>query len=161
MTSVYLPQSLQLMAKELTMATILVVDDEKPIQDLLRTVLETKGYRVLVAENGSEGLLLHQTDTIDVTIIDMIMPDTDGIEMLSKLTEESPDVKIVAMTGASGDMNFLDVAKQCGVRHVFAKPFDMNELLKAIQEELVREPTVAPALASGSRKKAGSFFGLR
>lgn len=143
------------------MATVLVVDDEKPIQDLLRTVLEANGYRVLVAGNGAEGLLLHQTDTIDVTILDMIMPDTDGVEMLSTLTEESPHVKIVAMTGASGDMNFLDVAKQCGIRHVFEKPFDMKALLKAIQAELACEPTVVAAQASGSRSKIGSFFGLR
>ena len=129
------------------MATILVVDDEKPIQDMLRTVLESNGYRVLIAGNGFEGLLIHRRNTIDVTIMDLIMPDTDGIEMISKLMEMSPDAKIIAMTGASGDMNFLDVAKQCGVRRVVTKPFDLDELLSVVHEELAREssPSTTPA----------------
>lgn len=127
------------------MATILVVDDEQPIQDMLRTVLESNGYRVLIAGNGFEGLLLHQRNRIDVTIMDLIMPDTDGIEMISKLKEESPEAKIIAMTGATGDMNFLDVAKQCGVRRVLAKPFDLNELVSAVHEELARESSPTSA----------------
>jgi two-component system, response regulator, stage 0 sporulation protein F len=140
------------------MATILVVDDEKSIQEFLRTVLEKIGYRVLIAENGFEGLVLHQNNMIDLTIMDMIMPDTDGIEMIAKLKEESPNAKIIAMTGAAGDMNFLDVAKQCGVRHVFEKPFDLDALVAAIHEELAREPSPVPALASRSPKKVASFF---
>jgi two-component system response regulator (stage 0 sporulation protein F) len=90
--------------------------------------------------------------------MDMIMPDTDGIEMIAKLMEVSPDAKIIAMTGAAGDMNFLDVAKQCGVRHVFAKPFDLDALISAIHEELAREPSPAPALVSRPLKKVASFF---
>jgi two-component system response regulator (stage 0 sporulation protein F) len=127
------------------MATVLVVDDERPIQDMLRAALESNGYRVLTAGNGFEGFLLHQQNTIDVTIMDLIMPDTDGIEMISKLMEESPDAKVIAMTGASGDMNFLDVAKQCGVRRVFTKPFDLDELVSAIHEELARESSPSSA----------------
>lgn len=127
------------------MATILVVDDERPIQDLLRTALESSGHRVLTAGNGFEGLLLHRKNTIDVTIMDLIMPDTDGIEMISKLIEESPGARIIAMTGASGDMNFLDVAKQCGARLVFTKPFDVDKLVSAVHETLARESFPASA----------------
>jgi two-component system response regulator (stage 0 sporulation protein F) len=127
------------------MATILVVDDERPIQDLLRAALESIGHNVLTAGSGFEGLLLHQKNKIDVTIMDLIMPDTDGIETISKLKEESPDARIIAMTGASGDMNFLDVAKQCGVRRVFTKPFDVDELVSAVHEALTRESFPASA----------------
>ena len=133
----------KLMEEAETTVTILVVDDEKPVQDLLRTVLEKSGYRVVIAGNVFEGLILHQHNTIDVTIMDLIMPDTDGIEMIAKLMEESSDAKIIAMTGAAGDMNFLDVEKQCGIRHLFEKPFDMGALVSAIQEELAREPSPA------------------
>jgi hypothetical protein len=52
------------------------------------------------------------------------------------------------MTGAAGDMKFLDVAKPCGVRHLFEKPFDTGALVSAIQEELAREPSPASAPAS-------------
>jgi two-component system response regulator (stage 0 sporulation protein F) len=90
--------------------------------------------------------------------MDMIMPDTDGIETISKLMEESADAKIIAMTGAVGDQNFLDVAKQCGVRHMFAKPFDLDAMVSAVHEELARKPSPAPA--SQSRKKVASFFGV-
>ena len=90
------------------------------------------------------------------------MPDTDGIEMITKLLEDFPEAKIIAMTGATGDMNFLDVAKQCGVRHVFEKPFDLDSLVSAIHEELAHELSSVSARAPVSRplKKGASFFGM-
>jgi two-component system response regulator (stage 0 sporulation protein F) len=89
------------------MATILIIDDEASIRNLLKEVLERANHRVLEACDGQE-----------------------GVEYL--------DAKVIAMTGAQGDKNFLDVAKLFGARRVFEKPFDLDKLVQAINEELAK-----------------------
>ena len=118
------------------MATILVIDDEQSIRGLLREVLEKAGHRVFEASDGRHGLTLYQKESIDLVITDILMPGTDGLEATLQLTREYLDVKIIAITGAQGDQNFLDVAKLFGARHTFEKPFDINKLLEAVKEEL-------------------------
>jgi two-component system response regulator (stage 0 sporulation protein F) len=118
------------------MATILVIDDEQSIRGLLKEVLEKVGHRVLEAADGREGLALYQKQPVDLVIMDLLMPDTDGLEATLQLTREYVDAKVIAMTGAQGDHNFLDVAKLFGARRTFEKPFDMNKLVQAVKEEL-------------------------
>ena len=118
------------------MATILIIDDEQSIRDLLREVLQTAGHRVIEARDGREGLGLYQKQPVDLVIMDLLMPDTDGLEATLQLTREYVDAKVIAMTGAQGDRNFLDVAKLFGARRTFEKPFDINKLVEAVKEEL-------------------------
>jgi len=118
------------------MATILIIDDEQSIRDLLREVLEKAGHRVIEARDGREGLTLYSQQPVDLVIMDLLMPDTDGLEATLQLTREYVDAKIIAMTGAQGDRNFLDVAKLFGARRAFEKPFDINKLVQAVKEEL-------------------------
>jgi two-component system response regulator (stage 0 sporulation protein F) len=118
------------------MATILVIDDEQSIRGLLKEVLEKEGYRVLEASDGREGLAMYQKHPADLVIMDLLMPDTDGLEATLQLTREYVDAKVIAMTGAQGDLNFLNVAKLFGARRAFEKPFDINALVNAVKEEL-------------------------
>lgn len=118
------------------MATILVIDDEESIRHLLREVLEKSGYRVLEASDGREGLSTYQKQPVDLVIMDLLMPDTDGLEATLQLTREYVDAKVIAITGAQGDRNFLDVANLFGARRTFQKPFDITKLLQAVKEEL-------------------------
>ncbi|MFO0707743.1 MAG: response regulator [Nitrospira sp.] len=118
------------------MATILVIDDEESIRHLLREVLEKSGYRVLEASDGREGLSAYQKQPVDLVIMDLLMPDTDGLEATLQLTREYVDAKVIAITGAQGDRNFLDVANLFGARRTFQKPFDITKLLQAVKEEL-------------------------
>lgn len=118
------------------MATILIIDDEESIRHLLREVLEKAGHQVFEASNGREGLATYQTHSPDLVIMDLLMPDTDGLETTLQLTREYLDAKVIAITGAQGDRNFLDVANLFGARRTFQKPFDITKLLQAIQEEL-------------------------
>ncbi len=118
------------------MATILVIDDEQSIRDLLKEVLEKAGHQVIEAADGREGLALYQKQAVDLVIMDLLMPDTDGLEATLQLTREYLDAKIIAMTGAQGDHNFLDIAKLFGARRTFEKPFDVNKLVEAVKEEL-------------------------
>lgn len=120
------------------MATILVIDDEDSIRHLLKEVLEKASHHVLEARDGREGLDLYQKNKVDLVLMDILMPGTDGLEATLQLTREYVDAKIIAMTGAQGDKNFLDVAKLFGARRVFEKPFDLNKLVDAVQEELVK-----------------------
>jgi len=118
------------------MATILIIDDEQSIRGLLKEVLVKAGHRVLEAEDGRKGLTLYQKESIDLVIMDLLMPETDGLEATLQLTREYLDAKVIAITGAQGDHNFLDVAKLFGARRTFEKPFDINKLLEAVEEEL-------------------------
>ena len=120
------------------MATILVIDDEDSIRHLLKDVLEKDKHRVLEARDGREGLNLYQNNQIDLVLMDILMPGTDGLEATLQLTREYLDAKIIAMTGAQGDRNFLDVAKLFGARRVFEKPFDLTKMVEAVNEELAR-----------------------
>jgi two-component system, response regulator, stage 0 sporulation protein F len=118
------------------MANVLVIDDEPSIRGLLKEVLEKAGYRVLQAEDGRKGLTLYQQEPVDLVIMDLLMPETDGLEATLQLTREYLDAKVIAITGAQGDQNFLDVAKLLGARRAFEKPFDIHKLLEAVEEEL-------------------------
>ncbi|MEP6957343.1 MAG: response regulator [Nitrospirota bacterium] len=120
------------------MATILVIDDEESIRSLLKEVLERANYRVLQARDGREGLNLYQQNKVDLVLMDILMPGTDGLETTLQLTREYLDAKVIAMTGAQGDRNFLDVAKLFGARRVFEKPFDLTKLVEAVKEELAK-----------------------
>jgi len=118
------------------MATILVIDDEDSIRHLLKEVLEKAGHHVIEARDGREGLELYQNNKVDLVLMDILMPGIDGLEGTLRLTKEYVDAKVIAMTGAQGDRNFLDVAKLFGARRVFEKPFDLNKLIEAVKEEL-------------------------
>lgn len=120
------------------MATILVIDDEDSIRHLLREVLEKDKHHVLEARDGREGLELYQNNKVDLVLMDILMPGTDGLEATLQLTREYLDAKIIAMTGAQGDRNFLDVAKLFGARRVFEKPFDLTKIVEAVKEELAK-----------------------
>lgn len=121
------------------MATILVIDDEESIRTLLRDVLVKAGHKVLEARDGREGLSVYGKGKVDLVIMDMLMPNTDGLEATLELTREYLDAKIIAITGAQGERNFLDVAKLFGARRTFEKPFDLTELLAAVEQELARD----------------------
>ena len=118
------------------MAVILIVDDEEPIRHLLRTILEGDGHHILEASDGREGLSLYRKTPADLVITDILMPDRDGLEVTLELTREFLDARVIAMTGASGNDNFLNVAELFGARRLLHKPFGVNELRQAVSHAL-------------------------
>ncbi|HET6673737.1 MAG TPA: response regulator [Nitrospiraceae bacterium] len=121
------------------MSSVLVVDDEDAVRRLIRETLGQAGYQVSEARDGKEGLLRYRQTPADLVIMDILMPDQDGLESILTLRREFPAAKIIAITGGSdmiGILNFLDVAKMLGARRTLQKPFDMNHLLDAVQAEL-------------------------
>jgi two-component system chemotaxis response regulator CheY len=121
------------------MSSVLVVDDEDQVRQLLRETLEQAGYEVQEARDGKEGLARYRAKPTDVVIMDILMPDQDGLESIMTLRREFPACRIIAITGGSdmiGILNFLDVAKMLGARRTLHKPFEMKTLLEAVAAEL-------------------------
>jgi len=118
------------------MASILIIDDEEPIRALLRTTLEAAGHEVTEAANGRIGLELYRHRPTDLVITDILMPELNGLDLLLELTREFLHAKVIAISGAGGEQNVLDVAKLLGARRTLQKPFSMPELLDAVRYEL-------------------------
>jgi len=121
------------------MPSILVVDDEDQIRQLIRETLEQAGYHVTEAQDGTEALQQYRVTPADLVILDILMPNEDGLETTATLRREFPNVKVIAITGGSdmiGILNFLDVAKMLGAHCALQKPFDMNTLLDTVRAEL-------------------------
>ena len=121
------------------MSSILVVDDEDQIRHLIRETLEGANYRVTEARDGKEAIKQYRSAPADLIIMDILMPDQDGLETIAALRREFLNVKVIAMTGGSGMigiLNFLDVAKMLGAHRTLQKPFEMKTLLDTVQAEL-------------------------
>ena len=110
----------------MTMATILIIDDEERIRALLRTTLEAAGYEVTEAPNGRIGLELYRQRPTDLVITDILMPELNGLDMLLELMREFLHTKVIAISGAGREKNVLDAAKLIGARQTFEKPFSMK-----------------------------------
>ena len=120
--------------------SVLLIDDNDQIRALFRRVLEEAGYFVLDAANGREGLRQFRQTPVALVITDLLMPDSDGLEVTMTLRRESPHVKIIVLTGGSGEPNLLEVAKLLGAHRTMKKPIEMTELLEAVQQELQERP---------------------
>ena len=117
--------------------TILIVDDEEIIRDMLQDLLEGLGYTVLLAIDGEDALQLYarRHDDIDLVIIDMIMPKMDGKETCIEFRKIDPDVRIILSSGFSQDKVIQDILSAC-VNGFIQKPFTIPELSKKIREVL-------------------------
>ncbi|MGC8861279.1 MAG: sigma-54-dependent transcriptional regulator [Armatimonadota bacterium] len=118
--------------------TILVVDDEPNIRRVLEAVLAKDGHTVLTAENGRKGLeLLKSNPGIDVLITDLIMPDINGIELLSAARELDPDISVLMIT-AHGTIQSAVEAMKLGALDYICKPFDLDEIKPLVHNALER-----------------------
>ena len=115
------------------MATILVIDDQKPIRSLFRASLEGDGHEVLEASNGLLGLERYRERAADLIITDMLMPEMNGLEMMLELNRSFPNDKVIAISGSLESTGPLNAATLLGARQTFQKPLDMEELLSAVR----------------------------
>ena len=112
---------------------ILVVDDQSGIRLLLQSFFIQKGYDVVVASNGLEGVRLTQAQEIDFAVIDMMMPIMDGVSMIEQLSKENRLMPCVLMT-AYGEAERAAYALTLGAHAVISKPFDMDDIYELVQE---------------------------
>ena len=125
------------------MTQILVIDDDDLIRGLLRSVLEKAGYQVLEAPDGNVGIENFREQSADLIITDILMPEKEGLETIMEIRRESPDVKIIAISGGAkvGPFTYLKLAERFGAERVFSKPLEMRQLLQAIRELLEEKTT--------------------
>lgn len=123
--------------------SILIIDDEESIRDLLGAILQHHGHKVSVAATGRAALLLLGTETYDVMITDIIMPDMDGIEIIAAAKKLRAGLPIIAISGGGNLMSSHDclrMAKMIGARVVLAKPFNEKQLVEAIEQAVAPLP---------------------
>ena len=115
---------------------ILIIDDEPGIKNLFRLWLERERFEVFEAENGRDGVRIHRKNPMDLIICDLIMPVQEGIETITQLKSEFPNLGIIAISGGGiiGPDSYLKAARHLGAWRVFAKPVDMKLLIDAIKQ---------------------------
>ena len=120
------------------MANVLVIDDEDSFRRLLREVLEQDGHHVREAANGAVGLEIIREQTVDLAIIDVVMPKKGGIELLMELQNEPTKLKIIMMSGKidTDRDSFQLLARQLGAPHILRKPFNLDELRSKVKSLL-------------------------
>lgn len=116
-------------------AKILIVDDEKVMQDSCEQILKKEGYKVKVASDGKEALRMFKEELFHVVILDIKLPGMDGIEVLSKIKEESPETPVVIMTGFASIESAVDALKS-GAFDYLSKPFTPEELRISVRKAL-------------------------
>ncbi|HIP96099.1 MAG TPA: PAS domain S-box protein, partial [Anaerolineae bacterium] len=117
--------------------TILVVDDEKIIRDLVKRLLSNAGYTVLLAESGVEAVEMYRErgDEIDLVILDIIMPEMGGQETYERLREIDPNVKVLLSSGYSQNGQAQEIL-EAGVQGFLQKPYDLSQVLHKVREVL-------------------------
>jgi DNA-binding response OmpR family regulator len=115
---------------------ILLVDDDPEIVESMRTVLESRGYEILVARDGNQGLAMAETETPDLVVLDMMMPKRSGFLVLEKLRRSNPTPVRVIMITANEGSRHKAYAEMLGVDDYIRKPFAMDRLLESVDRLL-------------------------
>jgi len=115
--------------------SLLIVDDDEVMVETLRNVLRKKGYELFCAASGNEALELLRKELVDLVLLDMRLPDVDGLEVLSKIKELDTEILVIMMTAYS-DVESAVSAMKAGAYHYINKPFELEELRLLIEKGL-------------------------
>ena len=113
---------------------ILIVDDEPGVRHTLRKLLNTAGYEVIEAANGKEAVAQLRLSAVDVMILDLVMPEQEGLETLRKLRDEHSRLKVIAVSGQFPDL--LRAAELLGAVASLSKPVEADKLLDLLRNAL-------------------------
>jgi len=112
---------------------ILAVDDNRSIRELLTYILNGAGFETFTAEDGREAREQISRHDVDLAIIDLVMPDEEGIELIQALRKQHPHLKIIAMSGTFGS-DILNAARHLGADATLSKPFTQDAILECVQK---------------------------
>ena len=116
------------------MASILLVEDDDHLRTMLKSILTNSGHEVWDVPNGTRACHLHDQQSFDLVITDLVMPEKDGLEVIIELRRTNQDVRIIAMSGTgpgSGEL-YLRVAQRLGADLTLSKPFGNQEFLETV-----------------------------
>jgi CheY-like chemotaxis protein len=121
---------------------ILLIDDDAVVRSAVKSMLEHAGFEIVEVESGLSAIQAVQTDRFDLAIVDIFMPEMDGLETIKALKERAPALRILAMSGfrprlqSADGPDFLAMAVKLGAAHSLQKPFGTRELVQAVEISL-------------------------
>lgn len=115
---------------------VLLIDDEPMVRKIVRKMLERAGHHVVDVENGREGLVQLEQHACELILTDIIMPEVEGIEVLTTVKAKYPQSRVIAMSGGgrTGNIDFLEIASKFGASATLHKPFTYETLLSVIEQ---------------------------
>jgi DNA-binding NtrC family response regulator len=119
-------------------ARILIIDDDENIRKVLETILTDEGYSVETAETAKKGIEKSEKVFFNLALIDVRLPDMEGIELLSKLRSTKPKMRKIIVTGYPTLQNAIAAVNKGADAYVM-KPFDVEKILQTIKEQLKKQ----------------------
>ena len=128
---------------------MLIIDDESEVRSLLTRALTQAGYEAVAVANGDEGTRACRQQSFDMIVVDMVLPEKDGLETMMEIRRGSPKARIIAMSGAprAPIMDPLSLAMKLGAVAVLTKPFTPDEFIGSIARHLARPSSSLQAAA--------------
>ena len=127
------------MVTEVACETVLVVDDEQNARQITKLLLERRGYRVLIAADGDQGLMLAKVEQPHVILLDVMMPKMNGYETLHRL-QDDPDmhgIPVIMVTARGGEQD-IQAAFQQGAAFHIEKPYEIEDLCRKIDSLILQ-----------------------
>lgn len=120
------------------MARVLIVDDDEAVLAVVAAILKKCGHQVLMAENAETAVSLLRENTVDLMVLDVVLPGQGGMELLLDIRKESREIPVIIMSGKVRTelLPFKILAQQFGVACILTKPFTSSELIEAIDAAL-------------------------
>lgn len=129
----------------LSPANLLVIDDNKMVRDIVCEMLTPKGHKVIQAEDGLQALnSLQQKEKFDLVLVNLSLPNLSGWEVIKRIKENRPEVKVALLTGWSAQIDFEE-AREKGVDFLIPKPFKAQDLLTVLDQTLKQKEPVREA----------------
>ena len=137
------------------MARILIIDDDQAVRLTVKLLLDRQGHEAMIAESARHGLKLLESQSFDLLIVDIFMPDIDGLETINRIRQGQKHIPIIAISGHSfrsalnSPPDFLAMAIRLGAVRSLQKPFSPRDLAVAIDDILKVPATASQAHRSG------------
>ena len=144
------------------MRRILIIDDDPSVRHATQLLLESEGFEVVAAESGRSGLAAVRTKSFAAVIVDIFMPEMDGLETIKGLRANDPNLRIIAVSGAlvngpAGPPDFLAMARKLWGVRTLHKPFRPSDLLQAIGDVLAVPASQNPELQDTPQAERGAL----
>lgn len=119
-------------------ARIIIIDDDGSIRQVLKTILEEEGYTVDTADTGKEAVLKTNEKVYNLALIDMRLPDIEGIDLVLKIKDTTPRMRKIIVTGYPTIQNAMEAVNRQADAFIL-KPFDVERVLQTIREQLMKQ----------------------
>src|SRR6201997_4307910 len=117
---------------------VLIIDDERPVLMTLEALLKRHGYQVETAPTAAQGLKVLKSKSPSLVLLDLRLPDADGLEMLERIKSELPEVQVIILTAHDSLSNAIESIKR-GAFHFISKPYAPEELLSLVEKALEKQ----------------------